>query len=564
MSKKLFVEKTSSKGIVIGKAYVIEKTDLTPEGYVLESKEEEINKFETALNEAKAEIAHLAKDSEIFAGHNMIVEDITLYDAVIGKINDEEQNAQIAVSNAIEEISNIFKMMDDEYMKERATDVRDVGSRIISKLKGINVNPFENIKEEVVLIAEDLTPSDTALIDLKLVKGFITELGGVTSHVSIIARNLGLPALVGVNGIMSSVLDNDIIAMDASKGNIIVNPDSNELGEYKILEEKFKKEEEMLKKLENLKAVTTDGREVQLCANVGNILDIQMAVKHNIDGIGLFRSECVYMENTHFPTEDEQFEIYKEAAVLCEGKEVTIRTLDIGGDKSLPYYKFDFEENPFLGWRAIRISLELKDVFKAQLKAILRASDFGYIRIMYPMIISIEEILEANKILEECKQELRDLNIKFDENIEVGMMIETPASVILADEFAKYVDFFSIGTNDLTQYMLVVDRGNKRISNMYNSFHPVVLQSIKKVIEAGHKENIKVGMCGEFASDAKAAKILLGLGLDEFSMSASEINNVKKQILETSFTDAKNYANEVLSKPTVESIMDFLQSNTSN
>ena len=564
MSKKLFVEKTSSKGIVIGKAYVIEKTDLTPEGYVLESKEEEINKFETALNEAKAEISNLAKDSEIFAGHNMIVEDITLYDAVIGKINDEEQNAQIAVSNAIEEISNIFKMMDDEYMKERATDVRDVGSRIISKLKGINVNPFENIKEEVVLIAEDLTPSDTALIDLKLVKGFITELGGVTSHVSIIARNLGLPALVGVNGIMSSVLDNNIIAMDASKGNIIVNPDSNELEEYKILEEKFKKEEEMLKKLENLKAVTTDGREVQLCANVGNILDIQMAVKHNIDGIGLFRSECVYMENTHFPTEDEQFEIYKEAAVLCEGKEVTIRTLDIGGDKSLPYYKFDFEENPFLGWRAIRISLELKDVFKAQLKAILRASAFGYIRIMYPMIISIEEVLEANKILEECKQELRDLNIKFDENIEVGMMIETPASVILADEFAKYVDFFSIGTNDLTQYMLVVDRGNKRISNMYNSFHPVVLQSIKKVIEAGHKENIKVGMCGEFASDAKAAKILLGLGLDEFSMSASEINNVKKQILETSFTDAKNYANEVLSKPTVESIMDFLQNNTSN
>ena len=317
MSKKLFVEKTSSKGIVIGKAYVIEKTDLTPESYVLESKEEEINKFETALNEAKAEISNLAKDSEIFAGHNMIVEDITLYDAVIGKINDEEQNAQIAVSNAIEEISNIFKMMDDEYMKERAADVKDVGSRIISKLKGIDVNPFENIKEEVVLIAEDLTPSDTALIDLKLVKGFITELGGVTSHVSIIARNLGLPALVGVNGIMSSVLDNDIIAMDASKGNIIVNPDSNELEEYKILEEEFKKEEEMLKKLENLKAVTTDGREVQLCANVGNILDIQMAVKHNIDGIGLFRSECVYMENTHFPTEDEQFEIYKEAAVLC-------------------------------------------------------------------------------------------------------------------------------------------------------------------------------------------------------------------------------------------------------
>ncbi len=558
MSKKLFVEKTSSKGIVIGKAYVIEKADLTPANYSVTNKEEEVSKFETALNEAKGEISELAKNSEIFQGHNMIVEDITLYDAVLSKINDENQNVQVAVSNAIEEISAIFAMMDDEYMKERATDVKDVGARIMSKLKGVNVNPFENIKEEVVLIAEDLTPSDTALIDLKFVKGFITELGGVTSHVSIIARNLGLPALVGVNGILDAAKDNDIIAMDASKGNIIINPDETELQEYKKLEEEFKKEEEMLKKLENLKAVTTDGREVQLCANVGNILDIEMAVKHNIDGIGLFRSECVYMENTHFPTEDEQFEIYKQAAVLCEGKEVTIRTLDIGGDKSLPYYKFDFEENPFLGWRAIRISLELKDVFKAQLKAILRASAFGYIRIMYPMIISIEEIVEANKVLEECKQELRDANIKFDENIEVGMMIETPASVILADEFAKYVDFFSIGTNDLTQYMLVVDRGNKRIANMYNSFHPVVLQSIKKVIEAGHKENIKVGMCGEFASDARAAKILLGLGLDEFSMSASEINNVKKQILETSFEDAKKYVNDVLANTTVESVMDFL------
>ncbi len=559
MSKKLVVEKTSSKGIVIGKAYVIEKADLTPESYNVTSKEEEVKKFEKALNEAKEEIVQLAQNSDIFSGHHMIVEDITLYDSVIGKINDETQNVQIAVCNAIEEISNIFKMMDDEYMKERAADVKDVGSRIMAKLKGVSNNPFENIKEEVVLIAEDLTPSDTALIDLNLVKGFITELGGVTSHVSIIAKNLGLPALVGVNGIMESVKDDDIIAMDASKGNIIINPETQELEEYKNLEQEFKKEEEMLKKLENLKAVTTDGREVQLCANVGNILDIQMAIKHNIDGIGLFRSEFVYMDNTHFPTEDEQFEIYKEAAVLCEGKEVTIRTLDIGGDKSLPYYKFDFEENPFLGWRAIRICLELKDIFKAQLKAILRASAFGYVRIMYPMIISIEEIVEANKVLEECKQELRNSGIKFDENIEVGMMIETPASVILADEFAKYVDFFSIGTNDLTQYMLVVDRGNKRISNMYNSFHPVVLQSIKKVIEAGHKENIKVGMCGEFASDARAAKILLGLGLDEFSMSASEINNVKKQILETSFEDAKNYADEVLSKTTVESVMEFLK-----
>lgn len=561
MSKKLKVDKTSSKGIVIGKVYIIDKTDLTPENYPVLNIDEEVEKFKSALDEAKSEISKLTENSEIFAGHNMIVEDITLFNSVMEKISNDKYNAQIALEKSITEISGIFQIMDDEYMRERAADVRDVGNRLMAKLKGVNNNPFESIKEEVILVAEDLTPSDTALIDLKFIKGFITELGGITSHVSIIARNLGLPALVGVNGIMESTKNSDMIAMNASKGDIIINPTDEELSQYRKLEEEFKREEELLNKLENLKVITKDGREVQLCANVGSILDIEMAVKHNIDGIGLFRSECVYMENTHFPTEEEQFEVYKEAAVLCNGKEVTIRTLDIGGDKSLPYYKFDFEENPFLGWRAIRISLELKDVFKAQLKAILRASAFGYVRIMYPMIISIEEIYMANKILEECKKELRDNNIKFNEDIEVGMMIETPASVILADEFAKHVDFFSIGTNDLTQYMLVVDRGNKKIADMYDSFHPVVLQSIKRVIDAGHKQNIKVGMCGEFASDIKAAKVLLGLGLDEFSMSASEINNVKKQILETSFEDAKKFAEGALSNTTIKGVMEFLDNN---
>lgn len=558
MSKKLSVEKTSSKGVVISKAFIVKKIDLAPENYNVLDKEDEIQKFNKALNEAKLEIEHLAKDSEIFDGHNMIIQDITLYDNVLNKIKNENQNAQVALFNAIVEISNIFQMMEATYMKERAIDVKDVGDRIMTKLKGLNSNPFENINEEVIIIAEDLTPSDTALINLEYVKGFITELGGVTSHVSIIARNLGLPALVGVNGILSSVKEEDTIAMDAYKGNIIINPTLEELNEYKDLQQKFIKQEEALKKIENIQAETKDGRKVQLCANVGSILDIEMAVKHNIDGIGLFRSECVYMENTHFPTEEEQFEIYKQAAILCQGKEVTIRTLDIGGDKSLPYYKFDFEENPFLGFRAIRISLKLKDVFKAQLKAILRASAFGYIRIMYPMIISIEELKLANEILEECKKELKKDNIKFDENIEVGMMIETPASVILADEFAKYVDFFSIGTNDLTQYMLVVDRGNKNISEMYNSFNPVVLRSIKTVIDAAHKNNIKVGMCGEFASDEKATKILLGFGLDEFSMSASEINKVKKHILELSFEDAKNFANTILEKSTLQEVLEFL------
>ncbi len=561
MSKTLKVLKTSSKGIVISKVFIVKKADLTPEDYKVLSIDEELKKFENALLKAKEEILKLSKNSEIFAGHSMIVEDIMLYDNVINKIKNEGQNAQLALSNAISEIASIFQMMEDEYMKERAIDVKDVGERIIKKLKGLEDNPFKDIKEEVIIIAEDLTPSDTAFLNLDFVKGFITELGGITSHVSIIARNLALPALVGVSGILSSVKDGDIIAMDAEKGNIIINPDENEIAEYKKLEQKFKEEEMLLKQLENVLPKTTDGRQVSLCANVGNILDIEAAIKHNIDGVGLFRTEFLYMENTHFPTEEEQFEVYKQAAVLCDGKELTIRTLDIGGDKSLSYYKFDFEENPFLGWRAIRISLTLKDLFKDQLKAILRASAFGYVRIMYPMIISIEEIVLANEILEECKKELKQQNIKFDENIEVGIMIETPASVVLAEQFAKHVDFFSIGTNDLTQYVLAVDRGNKKISNMYNSFHPAVLKSIKAVIDAGHKYNIKVGMCGEFASDYKAAKILLGFGLDEFSMSASEINKIKKQIIDTSFENAKKYSDIILQKESLEEVLEFLNNN---
>ncbi|MDE6357925.1 MAG: phosphoenolpyruvate--protein phosphotransferase [Eubacteriales bacterium] len=546
-----------SKGISINKAFIVKKADLSPENYSVSSVDEEKDKFNSALESAKTEIECLAEKNELFNGHKMLLEDPVLIDIILNKFN-ENQNAQVALKNGIEEAASLFSMMEDEYMKERADDIRDIGNRIMSKLKNISINPFEDIKEECILISEDLSPSDTAVIDFNYVKGFITELGGVTGHVSIIARNLGIPALVGVNGILASVSENDLIIMDAAKGDVIINPTEEELSKYKNLQEEFNKEQEMIKKLDGLKAQTKDGKEVSLCANVGSISDIEMAVKYNIEGVGLFRSECVYMDNNHFPTEEEQFEIYKQAAVLLKGKELTIRTLDIGGDKSLPYYQFDFEENPFLGWRAIRISLELKDVFKAQLKAMLRASAFGYVRIMYPMIISIEELLLANEILEECKKELKENNIDFDENIEVGIMIETPASVIMAEEFAKHVDFFSIGTNDLTQYMLVVDRGNKKIADLYNSFNPAVLRSIKTVIDAGHKHNVKVGMCGEFASDIKAAKMLLGFGLDEFSMSASEINNVKKYILEASFEEAKEYANTILQQSTLKDVMKII------
>jgi phosphotransferase system enzyme I (PtsI) len=424
-------------------------------------------------------------------------------------------------------------------------------------LQGIKNNAFEDIAEEVILIAEDLTPSDTACLNLDYILGFITQEGGVTSHVSIMAKGLGIPALVGVQGILQQVNNDDTIIMDAADGKIIINPDENTIYKYRELKKEQRNKQEELAKINHLPAVTKDGITVQLCANVGNVKDIKKAQGYRMDGVGLFRSEFLYMDNTHFPTEEEQFEVYKEAAQIC-GKELTIRTLDIGGDKALSYYEFEKEENPFLGWRAIRISLELKDMFKTQLRAILRASAFGVIRIMFPMIISIEELRMSKMILEECKKELKVLNISFDHNIDVGMMIETPASVILIEDFAKEVDFFSIGTNDLTQYLLAVDRGNKKISNMYNSFHPSVIRSIKRVIMAGHQNHIKVGMCGEFASDERAVKLLLGLGLDEFSMSASEITNVKYIIRNTSFEAAQVLAAKACEMQTIQEVYEVL------
>ncbi|MDF2590170.1 MAG: phosphoenolpyruvate-protein phosphotransferase PtsI, partial [Anaerocolumna sp.] len=447
----------------------------------------------------------------------------------------------------------IFETMEDEYMRERAADIKDIRTRLLCALKGINLSSLQNITEKVILVADDLAPSDTAVLNLDYILGFITKEGGVTSHVSIMAKGLGLPALVGVNSIMNEVTNGDFLIMDAKSGNIIINPDEKTIKEYQGLQEEYERKQNELAKESNLPAVTLDGRSVHLCANVGSIYDIKQAIKHGIDGVGLFRSEFLYMENNHFPTEEEQFKAYQEAAILV-GKELTIRTLDIGGDKSLSYYEFEKEENPFLGWRAIRISLELKDMFKTQLRAILRASAFGTIRIMFPMIISMEELRTAKEILNECKLELTEESIAFDTNIQVGMMMETPASVLCAEDFAKEVDFFSIGTNDLTQYMLAVDRGNKKIANMYNSFHPAVLKSIKHIIKAGHNNNIKVGMCGEFACDERAIPVLLGLGLDEFSMSAMEIANVKHNIRNLSYESTKFLADKICNYSTIDEI----------
>lgn len=554
------VEKTASRGIVIGKAFLVVKPSLNGNFGSIEEQDipKEIKRYESAVANAENELKVLAKTNKIFEAHLEMVKDITLYEGVITKIKEEYLRAESALEVIVGEFIQIFDSMEDEYMRERLADIKDIRYRLLCGLQGVKNNAFDDIAEEVILIAEDLTPSDTACLNLNYILGFITQEGGVTSHVSIMAKGSGIPALVGVQGILKQVKNDDTIIMDAGAGKILINPDEDTIRKYEELRKEQQKRQEELAKINDLPAITQDGKSVFLCANVGNIKDIKKALGYNIDGVGLFRSEFLYMESTHFPTEEEQFEVYKEAAKLCS-KELTIRTLDIGGDKGLTYYEFQKEDNPFLGWRAIRISLELKDMFKTQLRAILRASAFGSIRIMFPMIISIEELRASKVLLEECKEELKNQNISYDCNIEAGMMIETPASVILAENFAKEVNFFSIGTNDLTQYLLAVDRGNKKISNMYNSFHPSVIQSVKKVIMAGHKNHIKVGMCGEFASDERAVKLLLGLGLDEFSMSASEIINVKYIIRNTSFKEAQVVAEKACEMQTIEEVYEVLK-----
>lgn len=530
--ERVIVEKTASRGIAAAPVYKYTEPDLQPEGTVVSESAAaaELEKFEKARSAVMQDLQELAAANEIFAAHLEMAGDFTLQEGVAEKIRTEQKNAQLALQEKIDELADIFSMMDDAYMKERSADIKDVGKRMMAKLKGVELPDLGRIQVPSIVAARDLFPSDTVKLNPELVRGIITEEGGVTSHVSIIAKSLNIPILVGVKGILEKVQDGMTVCMDAEQGVIVVEPDSGTLADYAKRQKAYEERRKRLESMRNTPAVTKEGKRIFLCANVGSIADIKKALEMNIDGVGLFRSEFLYMENTHFPTEEEQYQVYKEAAGLCPS-ELTIRTLDIGGDKELPYYDFEKEENPFLGWRAIRISLDMKDMFKEQIRAILRASAFGHVRIMFPMIISLEELREAKLTVEECKRELTQEQIAFDENIEMGMMMETPASVLLAEDFAKEADFFSIGTNDLTQYVLAVDRGNKKIADRYDYFHPAVVKAIAHIIRAGHKEGIKVGMCGEMAGDSKAVPVLLEMGLDEFSMSAGSMDYVREQIL---------------------------------
>ena len=560
----------ASEGVSIGKVllFVEEKMIIPQEIDENSTIEGELAKLENGLKKSKTQLIAIREKvkekmgedkAAIFDGHIMLLEDEDLIEEVEAKITGEKLPAARALREGIDEYCEMISQLDDPYLRERAADLQDIGKRWLKNLLEIKINDLSNLDPGTVVVTEDLTPSDTAQLDLANCVGFITEIGGKTAHSAIMARSLELPAVVGVKGVLGEVEDGEVVVMDGETGEIFLEPSEKLVEEYKVKQEQIRLEKEELKKLIHEEAVTLDGRKVDIWGNIGSPNDVDAVIESGATGIGLYRTEFLFMNSDHFPTEEEQYKAYRVVAEKMQGKPVTIRTMDIGGDKELPYLDLPKEMNPFLGYRAIRISLENKDMFKTQLKAILRASQYGQIKIMYPMISSINEIRKANAILEECKKELDEIGKIYDRNIKVGIMVETPSTAIVAYKFAKEVDFFSIGTNDLTQYFLAVDRGNELVSSLYNSFNPAVLEAIQKVIDAAHHAGISVSRCGEFAGDKRATKLLLGMGLDSFSMSASSGLTVKKIIRNSNYVDAQKYRDLILKQDTPEDVIEKLK-----
>ncbi|MDO4778876.1 MAG: phosphoenolpyruvate--protein phosphotransferase [Tissierellia bacterium] len=556
---------SASKGIVMGKAYLFEKVkfEISQETVSNELKEEEKGKIRTAIFDYVNDLKNrdFSNDSEksVAEAHIELIQDPYLVDTVDSKIDSLNYNVEKSLSETISEMVMMMESLDDEYLKERASDYKDVGEQLMYKLKNIIPKTLEKLEDEVIVISEELTPSDTSTMDKKKVLGFVMNLGGKTSHVSIIAQTLSIPAIVGTKNATDCIKHGDFLILDANEGQVIVNPDEKIIEEFNV---KIKELENEKKRLDNIKfekAVTKDGRKVEIACNIGNIEDLELGLKDGAEGVGLFRTEFLYMEAENFPSEEIQFQAYRTVAEKLEGKPLIIRTLDIGGDKGLSYFDFPTEENPFLGWRALRIAFDEIDILKAQLRAILRASAFGNVKILLPMIISVEEIAKVQEYIKKFKQELDEENIKYDPNIEVGIMIETPASVLVARDLIEECDFFSIGTNDLTQYILAVDRGNDVVSHLYNHFNPAVLKAIKTVIDASHDAGKWTGMCGSMASDTMATYLLLGMGLDEFSSVGSQIGKIKDIVRSSDFENAKHFAEEVLKLRTLEEIESKLE-----
>ncbi|MBE3665818.1 phosphoenolpyruvate--protein phosphotransferase [Vibrio navarrensis] len=555
----------ASPGIAIGKALLLQEDEivLNTNTITAEQVDAEVKRFYDARSKSSAQLETIKQKAletfgeekeAIFEGHIMLLEDEELEEEILALIKNDKMTADNAIHTVIEEQAMALESLDDEYLKERATDIRDIGSRFVKNALGINIVSLSDINEEVILVAYDLTPSETAQINLNYVLGFACDIGGRTSHTSIMARSLELPAIVGTNDITKRVKNSDMLILDAMNNKIIVNPSETQLEEAKAVKAAFLAEKEELAKLKDLHAETLDGHRVEVCGNIGTVKDCDGIIRNGGEGVGLYRTEFLFMDRDALPTEEEQYQAYKEVAEAMDGQAVIIRTMDIGGDKDLPYMDLPKEMNPFLGWRAVRISLDRREILRDQLRGILRASAHGKLRIMFPMIISVEEIRALKEAIEEYKAELRAEGLAFDENIEIGVMVETPAAAAIAHHLAKEVSFFSIGTNDLTQYTLAVDRGNEMISHLYNPLSPAVLTVIKQVIDASHAEGKWTGMCGELAGDERATLLLLGMGLDEFSMSGISIPKVKKVIRNANFAAVKAMAEEALALPTAAEI----------
>lgn len=522
----------ASNGIAIAKAYKLEDADLVIKKKKIEDPHKEIDKFKNAIEVSQGELEKIRdktkenineESAAIFDAHIQIINDPELINSVSKMVETEGINAEYAMKEVSNTFIKMFEAMDNEYMKERAADIRDVSKRVLAHILGVKISDPTLIGEEVIVIADDLTPSDTAQLDKKYVRGFVTNIGGRTSHSAIMARSLEIPAVVGTKTILSDAKDGDMIILDGLSGEIFINPSEDKIKEYKEKAMEYEEQRVVWARLREEPSTTSDGHHVELAANIGSPKDVDGIISNGGEGVGLYRTEFLYMGRDSFPTEDEQFEAYKEVLERMEGKSVVIRTLDIGGDKELPYLEMPKEMNPFLGYRAIRLCLDRVELFKTQLRALLRASMYGNLKIMFPMIATIDEFIDAKSILLETKDELIKEGVEVSNDIEVGMMVEIPATAILADQFAKVVDFFSIGTNDLIQYTFAADRMNERVSYLYQPYNPSLLRLIKMVIDAAHKEGKWAGMCGEMAGDQIAIPLLIGLGLDEFSMSATSI-----------------------------------------
>ena len=550
----------ASNGIAIGTIYLFNREEVTIDESKIEENmiENEKNRVETSINDYISELDNTEGANEaqinIANAHKELLQDPYFSDTINSKIENELKNSEMALNETVNEMVEIMSQIDDEYLKERASDYKDIGYQLMYKLKGIKPKDLSLIEKNSIVISKELTPSDTSNMNKENVAGFATDLGGKTSHTSIIAQTLDIPALVGMQDISAKVQGGEKAIIDGDEGIIILNPSEDLITDYESKIKVQKEKQERLKEVKDKEAITKDGKKVEVAANIGNIEDLKIAIENGCDGVGLFRTEFLYMENDHFPTEEEQFEVYKEATEMLGQKPLIIRTLDIGGDKGLDYFTFPVEENPFLGYRAIRLCLDREDIFRTQLKALVRASAFGNLKIMIPMVINISEFKRTLEIIEEIKSELDQNGVEYNKNLEVGIMIETPASVFMADQFIKYVDFFSIGTNDLSQYTLAVDRGNENISDLYSNYNPAVLRAIKHVIDASHSANKWTGMCGQFASDPEATKLLLGLGLDEFSASASKIAEVKDTIIKSHQKEEEEFAISLLDIETPEEV----------